>query len=167
MIRELFSREAIEKKIGQMGREIAESYRGKDLTVIVLMNGGAFFACDLVRAMDMPIWFDSMRASSYIHDRRCDNVAISDTLKLPVKGRHILLADDIFDSGKTVESCKKYLMDAGALSVKCAVLLNKEVPGRTTQPDWAGFNAPDLYLIGAGLDSEEFYRNLPMVGYIE
>ena len=167
MVEELFSREMIAGEIRRMGTQISRFYEGKDLTVVALMNGGAFFACDLVREMNIPLWFDSLRASSYIHDRRNGAVLLANDLKLAPAGRHILLADDIFDSGKTVESCKKYLMDAGALSVKCAVLLNKEVPGRTTQPDWAGFNAPDLYLIGAGLDSEEFYRNLPMVGYIE
>ena len=166
MIRELFSRELIDARTRELGKEIAAAYRGCDLTVIVLMNGGAFFACDLVREMDIPLWFDSMRASSYIHDTRGE-ITIGDTLKLPVAGRHILLVDDIFDSGNTIKACKKYLLDAGALSVKCAVLLNKQLPDRESQPDWAGFDAPDLYLIGSGLDSEEFYRNMPGVGVVE
>ncbi|MBE6388965.1 MAG: hypoxanthine phosphoribosyltransferase [Lentisphaerae bacterium] len=161
---QLFSREVVSMRIKEMGRELSSFYAGRQLTVIVLMNGGAFFACDLVREMNIPLWFDSLRASSYIHDRREGKVTLTETLKLPVTGRHILLADDVFDSGETVRTCRQYLLEAGAVSVKSAVLVNKKLPGRTCEPDWAGFEAPDRYLVGFGLDSEEFHRNLPFIG---
>lgn len=164
---ELFSRDDICRRCRELGREISDHYRGEPLTVVVLMNGGAFFGCDLVREMDIPLWFDSLRAASYVHDRRGGNVDISETLKLPVSGRNILLVDDVFDSGETIRACRSYLLDAGALSVKSAVLVNKQVKGRTCMPDWAGFEAPDLYLVGCGLDSEEFCRNFPYVGAIK
>lgn len=162
---ELFAKERIASRITELGRQIREFYEGSDLTVIVLMNGGAFFACDLVRSMDLPMWFDSMRVSSYTHDKKGD-IRIECGLKLSVAGRHVLLADDVFDSGETMKFCRKFLMDKGALSVRCAVLMNKQVPGRTEKPDWAGFDAPDRYLVGFGLDSEEFCRNMPFVGYV-
>ncbi|MBE6365456.1 MAG: hypoxanthine phosphoribosyltransferase [Lentisphaerae bacterium] len=166
-IKEFVGRRQIAEKIAVLGRELTEYYRGKPLTVIVLMNGGAFFGSDLAREIDLPLWFDSMRASSYIHDCRCDEVKVTATLKLPVNGRDVLLVDDVFDSGETVKKCQSLLKQAGANSVKAAVLVNKQVPGRACQPDWSCFDAPDLYLVGFGLDSEEFYRNVPCIGVIE
>ena len=166
-MRELFSKDEIFQKVAELGRELTEFYRGRELTVIVLMNGGAFFGSDLARAIDLPLWFDSIRVSSYTHDRRGDEVKLSDTLKLPVKERDILLVDDVFDSGETIRTCKEHLLNAGAKSVRAAVLVNKQVAGRKNEPDWAVFEAPDLYLVGFGLDSEELYRNIPCVGVIE
>jgi hypoxanthine phosphoribosyltransferase len=160
---ELFSREVIAERIRELGREISDYYRGGDLTVVVLMNGGAFFACDLVREMDVPLWFDSLRASSYIHDRRCDEVQLSGALKLPVTGRDILLVDDIFDSGETIRCCREHLLAAGAASVRSAVLVNKKLSWRKENPDWAAFEAPDSYLIGFGMDTEELDRNIPRI----
>lgn len=164
MVEELFSREMIAGEIRRMGTQISRFYEGKDLTVVALMNGGAFFACDLVREMNIPLWFDSLRASSYIHDRRNGAVLLANDLKLAPAGRHILLADDIFDSGETVKACREHLLNLGALSVKTAVLVNKKLPGRTSEPDWAAVEAPDRYLAGFGMDSEEFLRNLPFIG---
>ena len=162
-----FHRKKVAARVKELANEIAAFYEGQDLTVIALMNGGAFFACDLVREMDTPMWFDSMRASSYIHDCRSGEVKLNGELKLPVAGRNILLVDDVFDSGETIRVCRKFLLDAGAVSVKCAVLVNKVVDGRSAEPDWHGFEAPDRYLVGFGLDSEEFYRNLPYVGCMD
>ena len=160
----LYSGEEITRRITELGRKISEYYSGKELTVIALMNGGVFFAVDLVRQMNIPMWFDSLRASSYVHDRRTAKVNVCSDLKLPVVGRHLLLVDDVFDSGNTMEVCRRYLLDAGALSVKSAVLINKTVAERRSMPDWAAFSAPDYYLVGYGMDSEELYRNVPFVG---
>ena len=163
----LFPRKKVAARVKELAEEISAFYDGRDLTVIALMNGGAFFACDLVREMDMPLWFDSMRVSSYIHDCRCGEVKLNGELKLPVSGRDVLLVDDVFDSGETIRVCRKFLLDAGAASVRSAVLVNKKVDGRNSEPDWQGFEAPDRYLVGCGLDSEEFYRNLPFVGCMD
>ena len=164
---EFFSREAVSVRVKELGSEIAEFYKGSELTVIALMNGGAFFACDLVREMDIPLYFDSMRISSYVHDQRTTDIKFSGELKLEVKNRHILIADDVFDSGETIRACKEYLLNCGALSVKSAVLVNKKVSNRNSEPDWACFDSPDRYIVGFGLDSEEYYRNLPFVGVLK
>ena len=162
---ELFSAEQIAARIAEMGREIREFYRGRDLTLIAVMNGGAFFAADLARAVDLPLWFDSIRAASYSDDRRGEFHLESEP-KLDPRGRQILLADDVFDSGNTLRLCRELLLDRGAAEVRCAVLVNKIIPGRSSMPDWAGFSAPDRYLVGVGMDSHEMYRNCPFVGAI-
>ena len=164
---ELFSREIIARRVEELGGEISRFYEGKDLTVIVLMNGGAFFGCDLVRAVSIPMWFDSMRTASYVNDVRSGKVILASELKLPVKDREVLLVDDVFDSGETVKYCRKHLLSLGAKSVRCAVLMNKKLPGRDGEPDWACFTAPDRYLIGMGMDSHELYRNLPLVAAMD
>lgn len=161
---EIFSKELIASRLTELGKEITDFYRGKELTVIVLMNGGAFFGCDLARAIDLPLWFDSIRVSSYINDVRGGKVALASALKLDPAGREILLLDDVFDSGETIKKCKQHLLELGASGVRCAVLVNKNVPGRESEPEWAAFDAPDKYLIGFGMDSYELYRNLPFVG---
>lgn len=161
---EIFSKSDISGRIAELGREITDFYRGKDLTVIVLMNGGAFFGCDLARAIDLPLWFDSIRAASYVNDVRGGEVALASALKLDPAGREILLVDDVFDSGETVKKCKSHLLNLGAAGVRCAVLVNKKVHDRVCEPEWAAFDAPDKYLVGFGMDSHEIYRNLPYVG---
>ena len=162
----LFSKDQIAERTAELGREITAFYTGKELTVIVLMNGGAFFGCDLARAIDLPLWFDSLRAASYVNDTRSGEVALASALKLDPAGREILLVDDVFDSGETVKKCREHLLALGAAGVRCAVLINKRVPGRQSEPEWAGFTAPDRYLVGFGLDSNELYRNLPCIGAI-
>ena len=161
----LYSEKEIARRIAEMGREIAPFYAGKPLTLIVLMNGGAFFGADLARAIGQSFWFDSMRTASYIADAR-GAVRMETEPKLDPRGREILLADDVFDSGNTVEFCRKYLLERGALGVRCAVLIDKQVPGRKSRPEWAGFTAPDRYLAGYGMDFCEEYRNLPFVGMV-
>ncbi len=161
---EIFSKELIADRISALGRSITDFYAGKDLTIIVLMNGGAFFGCDLARAIDLPLWFDSIRAASYVNDVRGGKVALASALKLDPAGREILLVDDVFDSGETVKECKQHLLDLGAAGVRCAVLVNKKIAGRDSEPEWAAFEAPDKYLVGFGMDSREVYRNLPFVG---
>lgn len=162
---ELFSIGQIRERVGEMGREIREFYRGRDLTVLVLMNGGAFFGVDLARAIDLPLWFDSMRVASYSGITRGE-LRLESPPKLPLNGREILLADDVFDSGETIRLCKEMLLARGAAGVRCAVLINKDVPGRKLEPDWAGFTAPDRFLVGFGMDHDEMHRNLPFVGVI-
>ena len=160
---ELFSVGAIAARVAELGREIGTFYAGKELTLIVLMNGGAFFGADLARAIDLPLWFDSLRTASYTNDLR-GGFQLESPPKLDPRGREILLADDVFDSGETIRNCREYLLAQGAAGVRCAVLVDKQVPGRESAPDWAAFTAPDRYLVGFGMDSREKYRNLPFVG---
>ncbi len=162
---ELISAAKVSAKVKEMGQAIGDFYAGKPLTVVVLMNGGAFFGIDLARAIPLPLQFDSLRAASYTADRR-GRFRLEAEPKLDPRGREILLADDVFDSGETIRHCREYFLKRGAAGVRCAVLINKRVEGRASEPEWAGFDAPDRYLVGCGMDSHEEYRALPFVGAI-
>lgn len=169
-IRQLYSSEEIAARVSTLGRQISEYYQDRPFTVIFMLNGAIFFGADLVRALPCSarLFLDSLAASSYVNDQSTGVVKVRSKLKLPLQDREILLIDDILDSGVSLQSVTKYLMDGGAKEVRTCVLLDKEVPHTgLTAADWYGFRIPDLYVVGYGLDSEERYRHLSFIGYME
>ena len=164
----LISREDIQKRIEALGAEITEHYKGEPLTAVCLLNGAMIFASDLMRAIDLPLQYDTFAASSYADTRSTGELKIRSDLKLPIKGRHVLLIDDILDTGLTMKCIINKFMQSGALSVKSCVLLNKKVNDKLfTTPDWVGFEIENEFVIGYGLDYNEEYRNLPYIGVLE
>ena len=157
----LFSREEISSRVADLGKEICGFYEGKPLTVVVLMTGGMIFGADLVRAMDIPLWLDSVSVSSYRGE-----LVFRSELKLDVKDRHILLVDEVFDTGRTLDGLRRYMMSKGALSVRAAVAVTKDIPRESgiIEPEYCAFRAPDRYLFGYGLDSHEDGRQIPFIG---
>ena len=166
-MKELFSAEAIEKQISRIGSQISERFKDQPVTLMIIANGGIYFGVDLSRAINIPVWVDVIGLSSYIGDKKCRVPEFRCPPKLPVQGRNIIIVDDVADSGETIECCMEYFAKQGALSVSSAVLMDKAVPGRAFMPTWKCFDAPNEYLIGFGLDSCEFYRNLKMVAVME
>lgn len=166
----LFSAAQIAERVRGMGREITEYYRGRDVTVIALTNGAMPFAADLMRCMDLPLFVDTLSVASYHQDKRGDMLEFRSTLKLSPQGRHVLLLDEVLDSGRTMKGVVEYLKGQGAADIKTAVMIVKDVDrtglGGVTSVDWFGFTSPDAYLVGYGLDSHELYRNLPYIGVI-
>ncbi|MDD3154150.1 MAG: hypoxanthine phosphoribosyltransferase [Victivallaceae bacterium] len=158
----LYSRDAIASRVAEMGKTITAAYQGKPLTVVVLLNGAMLFGADLIRKIELPIHVDTLAVSSYRKDFSSGEVVLRGSLKLPVGGRHILLVDDILDTGTTLAYlCERFRND-GALSIKTCVLLDKmRKESMQIEADFRGFEIPDRYVIGYGLDSEEEYRNLP------
>ena len=164
----LLTENEIAARIAQLGGEITEVYRGKELTVIVMMNGAVIFAADQLRKIDLPLYVDCISASSYENDRSTGKITVRSALKLPVHGRHILLVDDILDTGLSMKYTVHYFLGLGAASVKTCVLMDKMLETKQFVPaDWVGFRIPDRYVVGYGLDSDEHYRNLPYVGILE
>lgn len=157
----------IAARMEALGREISDFYRGKKLTLLCLANGGVFFGCALAGKIDMPCWFDVAALESYHNDRKTGDPVFRCSPKLDPSGRHILVIDDVLDSGETLRFCKEYLKRAGAADVRSAVLVTKKVAGRTGSADWSCFDAPDRYLIGCGMDSCEEYRNLPYIAALD
>lgn len=161
----IYSAGEIANRIAQLGREITEFYRGEELTVVALMNGALPFAADLIRAIGLDCYVDTVSIASYRNCRSTGEPEFRSTLKIPPSGRHILLADEVLDSGVTLQCVAEYFRRRGAASVRTVVMVEKELPrpNGLAHADWTGFTAPDRYLVGYGLDADEHYRNLPYI----
>ena len=163
----LLTETEIAKRVAQLGKEITDAYRGKELTVVTIMNGAVIFAADLLRKIDLPLQLDSFAASSYEKDRSSGKITVRSALKLPVQGRHVLLVDDILDTGLSMKYSMDYFLSLEAASVRTCVLMDKMREDKVyAHADWVGFRIPDRYVVGYGLDSGEFFRNLPYVGIL-
>ena len=161
----IYSAGEIANRIAQLGREITEFYRGEELTVVALMNGALPFAADLIRAIGLDCYVDTVSVASYRNCRSTGEPEFRSTLKIPPSGRHILLADEVLDSGVTLQCVAEYFRRRGAASVRTVVMVEKELPrpNGLAHADWTGFTAPDRYLVGYGLDADEHYLNLPYI----
>jgi hypoxanthine phosphoribosyltransferase len=167
--RVLVSPQQLQARVKELGKEITKDYRDKgELTVIAIINGAIVFAADLIRHIDMPLRLDCMRVSSYKDDTRPETMPeVIDTVRLDIKDRHVLLIDDVMDTGRTTQHVAKLLSELGPASLKVCVLLEKK--GRRevdANPDYVGFAIPDEFVVGYGLDFAEQYRNLPCVGVL-
>ena len=156
--------EDVNRRIKELGAEITAAYGTAPLTMIVVMNGGLFFAAKLAEAIQLEdFYIDSIAAGSYKNNVCSGNVELRSTLKLDPSGRNILIVDEVLDTGRTLKAVRNSLLEMGALSVQTAVLVEKDIP----RPDgiehagWAGFLMDDRYLVGCGMDSHEKYRQYP------
>jgi len=160
----------IRERVEILGREITQTYADADeLTVIAIINGALLFTADLVRHIDMPVRIDCMRVSSYRHDiNPVQEPEIIDMLRLDLEGAHILIIDDIMDTGHTCARVLEEIKRLKPASVRFGVLLEKE--GRRevkVKPDFVGFQIPDEFVVGYGLDFAERYRQLPCIGVLK
>lgn len=166
----LIPAEQIRDRLDALAAEIARTYEGKPpVTVVGILNGCLMFVADLVRRFDFPVRVAFVTASSYRGTTTTPGrLEIRDELLPDLTGRHVLLLDDILDTGKTLTRIVAHLLDRGVASVKVGVLLRKigrqEVP---FEPDFVGFTIPDKFVIGYGLDFNDEYRHLPYIGVIE
>lgn len=170
-IRVLFDEEAIAKRNEALAKEIANS-KPQNLLVVAVLKGSFMFAADLIRALHrvgLEPQVEFVHLSSYLDGTvSSGNVTILRDVESDVRGRDVLLVDDILESGRTVTFAKDLLMARGAKSVKTAVLLEK--PGKRAvqiQPDYVGFTCPDVFVIGYGMDVAHSYRQLPFVGVLD
>lgn len=161
----LISAEQIAQRVRVLADDITAFYEGKPLTVIILMNGALLFGADLVRAIRLPLRWEAFSVSSYADDRSSGELKIRSELKNPVTGRHLLIIDDILDTGLTLKKVMTYFQRQGALSVRSCILLKKTISKSQhgLVPDWIGFEIPDRYVVGYGMDSGEEFRNLPYI----
>jgi len=164
----LIAAEDIRQRVERMAREIAEAYQGRSVTVVGILNGCLLFMADLIRRIDLPLRVAFITASSYRGDATSPGkLLIRDELLPDLAGKHVLLLDDILDTGQTLARVVSHLLGKGAESVKVAVLLRKigrqEVP---FEPDFLGFTIPDKFVVGYGLDYNDEYRHLPFIGVL-
>lgn len=164
----LLTEEQIAAKVAEMGRAISRDYRGKDLLMISVLKGSVVFMADLMRALDIPASIDFMAVSSYGAGMKSSGVVkIMKDIDIVLEGKDLLVVEDILDSGMTLSYLKELLCGRNPASIKVATLLDK--PARRTadiQADYAGFEVPDEFLVGYGLDFAEKYRNLPFIGVL-
>lgn len=165
----LLSEEEIQKRIRELGAQLTQDYAGKEVVVIALLKGAVYFATDLTLALDMPVRIDFMVASSYGNaTNSCGNVSVKLDVSEKLAGRHVLLVDDIIDTGLTLEAVSRMLQEHKPASIKTAVLCDKaerRVNGKCA--DYVGFCIPDEFVVGYGLDYAGDYRNLPYIGVLK
>ncbi|MBN2716677.1 MAG: hypoxanthine phosphoribosyltransferase [Deltaproteobacteria bacterium] len=165
----LFSRGEIAQRILTLGAQITQSYKGKPLTVLVVLKGSYVFAADLVRAIELPINVEFIGLRSY-GDRMTTSgvVEITMDVKHPLMGEHVLIVEDIVDTGLTLDYLIKNLRTRNPASLALAALLHKPSRTKVEVPiDYLGFEVPDKFVIGYGLDFAGKYRNLPEIGYLD
>jgi len=165
----LITTEQLQNRISELGAEIARDYAGKNPLLIGVLKGACTFLSDLMRAADIQLGIEFMAISSYGASMRTSGeVRILKDLDVAIEGRHILVVEDIVDTGLTLNYLLANLKSRGAASVKLAALLDKfERREKEVPIDYLGFQIPDKFVVGYGLDFAERYRNLPFIGVVK
>jgi hypoxanthine phosphoribosyltransferase len=165
----LISEEQIRTRTKELGEEITKCYKGKDLVIVGVLKGCVIFLSDLIREIDLPLTMDFMVVSSYGHSTKSSGVVrIIKDLEKDIQGKDVLIVEDIVDSGLTLSYLMEYLKSRNASSVKVCSLLDKPERRKSqVEIDFVGFQIPDEFVIGYGLDYAEVYRNLPFVGILK
>lgn len=164
----LLSEEEVDARIKAIGEQISKDYEGKQIHMICVLKGGTFFMCELAKRISVPVSLDFMAVSSYGGDTKSSGVVkIVKDLDEAIQGKDVLVVEDIVDSGRTLSYLMEMLRDRKPASLKLCTLLDKpdrrviEVP-----VDYTGFQIPDEFVVGYGLDYDQKYRNLPYIGIV-
>lgn len=163
----LISEARLNRRLRQMSRQIEQDFRGRELVVVALLTGTMIFLADLIRRLSMPLRLDCIGVSSYGDGTESRDLMFTKELRLDVRGRDVLLVDDILDTGQTMTLVLARLAPLKPRRIRTCVLLNKAA--RRQEPieaDYVGFNIPDCFVVGYGLDFAERFRNLPFVGVL-
>jgi hypoxanthine phosphoribosyltransferase len=165
----LLTKEEIEQKVAELGKILSAEYAGKRPLLVCVLKGALIFVADLARAMDIPLEVDFMAVSSYgVSTKSSGVVRILKDLETGIEGRHVLIVEDIIDTGLTLNYLIENLKSRKPASIKICTLLDKPTRRRVQlKPDFCGFEIPDKFVIGYGLDFSEIYRNLPYIGVLK
>ena len=166
----LLSEEQIRDRIRELGVELTREYEGKDPVIVGVLKGVVVFYADMVRQINVPCQMDFMWISSYAGTSSTGNMQMRRDLTVDIKGRHVLILEDIFDTGNSLEFTVNHLLAKEPASLKICTLLDKPEgrrPGITVKADYVGFTIPNAFVVGYGLDYDEHYRNLPYVGVLK
>lgn len=159
------SQEKIETRIKELAQQIDQDFGGEEVVVVGVLNGAFIFVADLIRQMKSPVYFDFIGASSYKGTESTGKITITKDIKVDIKGKNVVLVEDIVDTGLTISELNVLLKERGPKSIKLATLLHK--PAKTVHPveiDYLGFEIEDKFVIGYGLDFDGRYRELPYIG---
>src|SRR3954463_3174456 len=165
--RVLITEDRLARQIRQLSREIERDFKGREMVVVSLLNGTVMFLADLIRYLSLPLRLDFIGVSSYGAGTESGELVFTKDLRLDVRGRDVLLVDDILDTGKTLYRVLGKLRALKPRQIKTCVLLNKAARRvEEVEADYVGFEIPDYFVVGYGLDFAERYRNLPFVGVL-
>lgn len=159
----------VDAKIQELGKRISEDFAGQEVHLICILKGSIFFVCELAKRITLPVTIDFMQVSSYGAETKSSGVVrLSKDLDEPLQGKNVIIVEDIIDSGRTLNHLVKLLGQRGPKSMTICTLLDK--PSRRVvdvEVKYTGFQIPDEFVIGYGLDYDQRYRNLPYIGIIE
>ena len=169
-IKVLLSEEEVDSRIKQIAAKVSKDYAGKEIHLICVLKGGVFFTCELAKRITVPVTMDFMSVSSYGAGTKSSGIVkIVKDLDQSIEGRDVLVVEDIIDSGRTLSHLMKILNERKPSSICLCTLLDK--PERRevddVNVDYTGFQVPDEFVVGYGLDYDQMYRNLPYVGVVE
>lgn len=164
----LISEKELHKRIKELAKQIYEDYKGEELTFICILKGSIFFTVDLSKEMPCDINFEFIRVSSYHGQNSTGIIEMKVELQGDIKGKDVIIIEDIIDTGRTLSYLMEYLRSKGPKSLKiCSLLDKKERRVCKMDADYVGFDIPDKFVLGYGLDVDEKYRNLPYIGYFD
>lgn len=159
----------VDAKIQELGKRISEDFAGQEVHLICILKGSIFFVCELAKRITLPVTIDFMQVSSYGAETKSSGVVrLSKDLDEPLQGKNVIIVEDIIDSGRTLNHLVKLLGQRGPKSMTICTLLDK--PSRRVvdvEVKYTGFQIPDEFVVGYGLDYDQRYRNLPYIGIIE
>ena len=168
-VRVMLSEEEVDKRSKELGDQISKDYAGKEVHLVCVLRGGSFFMCELSKRITVPVTLDFMSVSSYGNDSKSSGVVkIVKDLDDSLEGKHVIVIEDIIDSGRTLSYLLEMLKERNPESLKLCTLLDK--PDRRVVDvhiDYTGFAIPDEFVVGYGLDYAQKYRNLPYIGIVE
>ena len=166
----LLSEQQLKARIHELGEELSREYADKDPIFVGVLKGVVVFYADMVREITVPCQFDFMWISSYRGTESTGKMDIKRDISADIKGRHVVILEDIFDTGNSLDFTYKHLLSKEPASLKICTLLDKPEgrnPAVTVQADYTGFQIPNEFVVGYGLDFNEHYRNLPYVGVLK
>ena len=166
----LITEEQIQARIRELGQELLRDYADKDPIFVGVLKGVVVFYADMIRAFDAPCQLDFMWISSYAGTHSTGNMVVRQDLSANISGRHVVILEDILDTGRSLRFTYEHLLAKGAASVKICTLLDKpegRLPECPIEADYVGFTIPNAFVVGYGLDYNEKYRNLPYVGVLK
>lgn len=168
-IREMISESSVDKRISELGEQISRDYEGESITLLCILKGSVFFTTELAKRITVPVYLDFMSVSSYGSSTESSGeVRILKDLDGSIEGKNILVVEDIIDTGRTLASLLEILRQRGPKSLKLCTLLDKP-DRRVTEVavDYTGFEIPEEFVVGYGMDYDQQYRNLPYIGVVE
>lgn len=168
--RVLLTQEQIEKRVAELGALLTREYADKDPVIVGVMKGVVVFYADMLRQIKVPCQLEFMWISSYAGTSSTGNMVVKRDVSQNLKGRHVLILEDIFDTGRSLDFTYNHLLKMEPASLRICTLLDKPSrrdPSVTLQADYVGFEIPNEFVVGYGLDYNEYYRNLPYIGILK